>query len=93
MATFKKIASTTALAASFGAALLGVGAGVAGAAPSHDPAVIPMDRGWGHGHDDWDGHGRGWGGPGWRGDGWDGPQVYVNLPCVTGPAGIVTVCP
>ncbi|KAB7761747.1 hypothetical protein [Mycolicibacterium mucogenicum] len=52
-----------------------------------------MDRGHGHGHDDWDDHGRGWGGPGWRGGGWDGPEVYVNLPCVTGPAGIVTVCP
>jgi len=91
MATFKKIALTTALAASFGAALLGVGVGVADAAPSHDPAVIPMDRG--HGHDDWDDHGRGWGGPGWRGGGWDGPRVYVNLPCVTGPAGFVTVCP
>lgn len=95
MATFKKIASTTALAASFGAAFLGLGAGISAAAPVTDPAVIPMDRGHGHGwgDGDWDGHpGRGWGGPGWRG-GWDGPEVYVNLPCVTGPAGIVTVCP
>ncbi|WP_418003724.1 hypothetical protein ACNO8X_00715 [Mycobacterium sp. PDNC021] len=91
MATFKKIALITALAGSIGAALLGVGAGAAGAAPSQDSAVIPMDRG--HGHDDWDDHGRGWGGPGWRGGGWDGPRVYVNLPCVTGPAGFVTVCP
>lgn len=93
MAKLKKIASTAAFAASLGAAVLGGGAGIASAAPSIDPAVIPMDRGWGHGHDDWDGHGRGWGGPDWRGDGWDGPQVYVNLPCVTGPAGFVTVCP
>lgn len=93
MATFKKIVFTTAFAASLGAGVLGLGAGIAAAAPVTDPAVIPMDRG-GHGHDDWYDHpGRGWGAPGWRGDGWDGPQVYVNLPCVTGPAGIVTVCP
>ena len=94
MASLKKIASTTALAATLGPAFLGLGAGISAAAPVTDPALIPMDRGWGHGHDDWDGHpGRGWGAPGWRGPGWDGPEVYVNLPCVTGPAGIVTVCP
>ena len=76
MATLRKIVSTTALAASLGAAFLGLSAGISAAAPVNDPAVIPMDRGWGHGNDDW-----------------DGPQVYVNLPCVTGPAGFVTVCP
>ena len=39
MATLKKIASTTALAASLGAAALGFGAGISAAAPVTDPAI------------------------------------------------------
>jgi hypothetical protein len=99
MATFRKIASTTALTAGLGAAVLGIGSGIASAAPATDPAVIPMDHGWGWGHGgDWDDHrgwgNRGWGGPGWGGPGWGGPGpgVYITPPCVSGPLGYVTVC-
>ncbi|MUL47736.1 hypothetical protein FZI85_25835 [Mycobacterium sp. CBMA293] len=94
MATFKKIASTTLFAAGLGAAVLGLGSGIASASPAHDPGMIPLDHGWGGGGGDWDDHhgwrGRGWvGGPGWNGP---GPGVYITPPCVSGPLGYVTVC-
>ncbi|MGW0159651.1 hypothetical protein ACWDUN_10060 [Mycobacterium sp. NPDC003323] len=72
---------------------LGIGPGVADAAPPSpagsgmDPA---QDRGRGHGwHDDrgWRGHDRDWNNDG-RPSG-----LYINLPCVTGPYGVVTWCP
>lgn len=98
MTTLKKFASGAALAAGMGAAVLGVGAGIANAVPGAGPGMIAQDHhGWGGG-DDWNdhgrghgwGHGRGWGGPVWNGP---APGVYINLPCATGPLGIVTVCP
>ncbi|MDH6243186.1 hypothetical protein [Mycobacterium sp. OTB74] len=95
MATLKKIASTAAMAVGLGAAVFGLGSGVASAAPAIDPGMISMDHGWGGG-DDWDGHGHGgWHGGGWHGGGWGGgwgPSVYITPPCVTGPFGYVTAC-
>lgn len=92
MATLKKIASTTALATGLGAALLGIGSGVASATPALDPGMIPMDHGHGWGDGDWNDH-HGWRGRGWGGGpSWDGPSVYIAPPCVTGPLGYVTVC-
>jgi hypothetical protein len=72
--------------------VLGVGAGTAGAAPP-SPAGNGMDfsqdRGWGN---DWrDDRGR-HGGDHRRDDG-RRPGLHINLPCVTGPYGVVTWCP
>ena len=73
--------------------VLGIGVGTANAAPP-SPVGPTMDwaqdRGWGHGKDwrdrGWRDHDRGWHG---------GPRsgLHINLPCVTGPHGIVTWCP
>jgi hypothetical protein len=90
MATYRKIASTTALAAGILAAALGVGSGSASASPVTDPGMVPMDHGWGGG--DWDDHHgwghRGWGdgdgqGWGWDGAGWGGPPQCVTVPFVS----------
>ncbi|WP_083420309.1 hypothetical protein [Mycolicibacterium llatzerense] len=89
MATYRKIATTTALAAGLVVAVLGIGSGTAGASPAHDPGMIPMDHGWGGG--DWDDHhGWGWGHRGWGGgdQGWGGPGWPP--PCVTVP--FVSIC-
>ena len=68
--------------------LLGIGAGAANAAPP-SPAgsglEIAQDRGW---HDD-----RGWHGEGRGRDDGRRPGFHINLPCVTGPYGVVTWCP
>jgi hypothetical protein len=68
--------------------ILGVGTGTASAAPP-SPAGIGMDfaqdRGWQDDHG-WRGDDR------WRDDG-RRPGFHVNLPCVTGPLGVVTWCP
>ncbi|MGX9675052.1 hypothetical protein [Mycobacterium sp. HM-7] len=89
MATYRKIASTTALAAGLVAAVLGIGSGSAVASPAHDPGLIPMDHGWGGG--DWDDHhGWGWGHRGWGDDqGWNGGPGWPP-PCVTVP--FVSIC-
>jgi hypothetical protein len=88
MSHLKSIAVAAAVAGSLGLAALGIGSGVANAAPS--PTGWAQDRGWGHGRD--------WG----RGPGW-GPAYYAPPPppvygygypppCVTGPLGLVHVC-
>jgi hypothetical protein len=79
----KKLAGAAAIAGALGWSAVGLGAGVANAAPV--PQVVPAtvhsaplpaddgDWGWGgHGH----GHGGGprWGGPGWGGPDWGGPD-------------------
>ncbi|MHA7666469.1 hypothetical protein [Mycolicibacterium sp. HS_4_1] len=89
MATYRKIASTTALAAGLVAAVLGIGSGSASASPAHDPGLIPMDHGWGG--DDWDNHhGWGWGHRGWGDDqGWGAGPGWPP-PCVTVP--FVSIC-
>ena len=104
MIHLKTIAAGTVIAGSLGLAALGVGSGVANAAPSPvvNGAGWAQDRGWGHGPGGpwrpggWDG-GRGWGGPGWApppppdyGYGYGG---YGGPPCVTGPLGLLHFCP
>ncbi|MDR3664514.1 MAG: hypothetical protein P4L86_29715 [Mycobacterium sp.] len=74
---------------------MGISSGIASASPATDPAVIPMDHGWGWGHGggDWNDH-RDWDNRGWDNRGWGGPGpgVYITPPCVSGPLGYVTVC-
>jgi hypothetical protein len=98
----KKIATGAALAGVVGFGAVGLGAGIANAAP---PA--PVVAGWAQDHDghwghwggdgggDWD-NGGNWGGGNWgygpdwnRGGNW-GPGGWG---CVTGPLGFVTFCP
>ena len=92
MIDVKLFAHRAVVAAAVGAGslgmVLGIGAGTANATPP-SPAGSGMDfaqdRGW---HDD-----RGWHGEG-RGRHDDrAPGFHVNLPCVTGPYGVVTWCP
>jgi hypothetical protein len=99
MIHLKTIAAGTVIAGSLGLAALGIGSGVANAAPSPvlSSAGFAQDRGWGHGPGGWDGGGgRGWGGPGWAppppdyGYGYGG---YGGPPCVTGPLGLLQFCP
>ena len=88
----QKIAAGAALACVLGFSAVGLGAGIANAAP---PA--PAVGGW-----QFDGHGGNWGhgGGGWGGrGGWDGGGDWgyggnwgYGPPCVTGPLGFVTVC-
>jgi len=92
----KKIAAGAAMTGALGFTALGLGAGVANAAPV-SPAVAGIlwqqDRGHGGGDWDWD-HGdhRGWGDRG--GWGYGGNYGYgPGWGCVTGPFGHVTWCP
>jgi hypothetical protein len=90
----KRIAAGAAMAGALGFTALGLGAGVANAAPAA-PVVAgilwPQDRG--HGGDYW-GHddNRDWGG---RGDwGYGGNYGYApGWGCITGPFGHLTWCP
>ena len=72
---------------------LGIGAGAANAAPpspSGSGMHFAQDRGWGK---DWrDDRGRRGHDDGWRNDG-RRSGLHINLPCVTGPYGVVTWCP
>jgi hypothetical protein len=92
----KKFAAGAAMVGALGFSALGLGAGIANAAP---PAPVvagtlwQQDRGHGHDWDDW-GHdnGRGWGDRG--GYGYGGNWGYGGgWGCVTGPFGHVTWCP
>src|ERR1700736_4489785 len=97
----KKIAAGAALTGVLGFTAVGLGAGVASAAP---PAPVVAgwaqdhDGHWGHGGDggDWGdrggwGYGGGWGDRGGWGNGGNwGPGGWG---CVTGPLGLVTFCP
>jgi hypothetical protein len=100
MMHMKTIAAGTAIAGSLGLAALGLGAGVANAAPSsvQSGTAWAQDAGWGHGP----GPGGPWGGPGWGGPGWVPPPpppdygygygVGYAPPCVTGPLGLLHLC-
>lgn len=92
MIDLKAIAARTAIAGVLGIAALGIGSGVANAAP---PSPVgpdsswAQDPGWGHGH----GGGHGWNnGPGW---GPPPPPAYDyggyghGGGCVTGPLGFL----
>jgi hypothetical protein len=93
MIDVKTIAGGIVLAGSLGLATLGLGAGVASAAPSVSAPQTTWaeDPGWGHGHG-WHGDG------GWRGGPrWAPPPPYYGYggygaPCVSGPLGFVHVC-
>jgi hypothetical protein len=89
MSRIKNIAKFAFVSAGLGLAALGVGTGVANAAPLDSGAGVPA---WYH---HWDGPGWG-GGPGWGpppppppvwGGGWAPPP-----PCISGPLGFVNVC-
>jgi hypothetical protein len=107
MTHLKTIAAGTVIAGSLGLAALGIGSGVANAAPSPvlSSAGFAQDRGWGgHGPGGpwrpggWDGGGgRDWGGgPGWAPPPPDygyGYGGYGGGGCVTGPLGLLHFCP
>jgi hypothetical protein len=91
MMNLRAIAAAVTVAGTLGFASLGLGSGVANAAPSlPDAPGIPWQQdGHGHGHWGWggdDGDGRGWdgnwGGPGW---GWGGAPGPFG--CIQGPVG------
>jgi hypothetical protein len=69
MINVKTIAAGAAIAGSLGFAALGIGTGVANAAPSPvgSGTELAQDGGWGHGGPGWNGDGRG--GRGWNGGG------------------------
>jgi hypothetical protein len=86
----KKIAAGAAMAGALGFSAVGLGAGVASAAPS---APVVVGTQWQQDRGDWDhwghGDGRGWGDRGDWGYGGYGP----GWGCVTGPFGHITWCP
>lgn len=98
MSTMKTIAAGAVIAGSLGLAALGLGSGMANAAPS--PAAVGADWAqWGHGGPGWD-RGPGWGPPppppppayGYGGYGYGaGYGAPVNA-CVNGPLGLLHVC-
>ena len=100
MIHLKSIAAATVIAGSLGLGALGVGSGVANAAPSPvlSSAGWAQDRGWGHGPGGPRRPG-GWDRGGWRGPGWAPPPPdygygygYGGPPCVTGPLGLLHFC-
>jgi hypothetical protein len=93
MIDLKTIAGGIAVAGTLGLAALGIGSGVANAAPSQTaPETTWAQDGWGHGHGG--GHGGDWRGDDgdWRGPRWGPPNYGYGPPCVTGPYGFVRVC-
>jgi hypothetical protein len=98
MIDLKKIAAGTVIAGSLGLAALGIGSGVANAAPSPvvNGAGWAQDRGWGYGP------GGPWRPGGWDRGGWRGPRWaprdygygygYGGPPCVSGPLGLLHFC-
>ena len=90
-----KIAAGAALACVLGFGAVGLGAGVANAAPPASAVGGWEFDGhgghWGHGGGDWGGD---WGGRGgWdNGGNWGYGGWGYGAPCVTGPLGFVTVC-
>jgi hypothetical protein len=100
MMHFKTIAAGTAVAGALGLAALGLGSGVANAAPSpvQSGTAFAQDAGWGHGPRP----GGPWGPGGWGGGpGWAPPPppdygygygAGYDQPCVTGPLGLLHLC-
>jgi hypothetical protein len=87
MMNFTKIAAGTAIVGSLGFAALGIGTGVANAAPSPAGSGMQWAQGWGHGGPGWNGGGNGWNG-GYGGYGGD----YGGGGCITGPLGLLHFC-
>ena len=101
MKNLKTLAAGAAIAGALGFAAVGVGSGVANAAPPTPGAQWAQDPGWGYGPG-WHGGGRGPGfwappppppppfyGGGYGGYGGYGPPPP---PCLSGPLGFVRVC-
>ena len=75
----KKIAAATTIAGALGLTALGIGKGVANAAPPSPHASTPWQQDDGHGHGHGHGDGGDWGEGGDWGDGgpsWNGPGPY-----------------
>ena len=99
MMHLKTIAAGAAIAGSLGFAAMGIGTGVANAAPSPVGSGMQwaQDRGWGHDGRGWDDRGRGWNGGGPR---WAPPPPppyygyggYGGGGCVSGPLGLLHFC-
>jgi len=94
MTHIKKIATGALLTAGLSLAALGIGSGIADAAPISSTNIAQWHGGWGGPHP-----GPGWGGPGPVG--WAPPPPYYGggygwapppPPCVSGPLGFVHVC-
>lgn len=90
MIDLKKLAAGAAIAGMIGLGAIGMGTGLANAAPHGAP--LPQDRG--HGHDDW--RGDDWRGDDWRRandwERWDGPRYWDPVQaCIVagGPFGYV----
>jgi hypothetical protein len=93
MSGWNKFVRRAGIAGAVGAAwlgvVLGVGTGTASAAPpvyAGSGMDFAQDRGWGNDRRD---------DRGWRNDRdhRPGSGLHINLPCVTGPYGVVTWCP
>lgn len=93
MKNLKTIAAGSVIAGTLGLAALGIGSGVANAAPPSPTGQWAQDRGWGYGHDHWGGPGYGpvWAPPPPPYYGYGGYGGY-GAPCATGPLGFVHVC-
>ena len=93
MIVLKTIGAAVMITGAIGLGAVGVGSGVASAAPGAPGAPWQQDDGgWGWGHGGHGHGGHGWGGPGW-GPGWggdDGPGWGWGGPCVSAP--FVQVC-
>jgi hypothetical protein len=94
MKRLKSIAAGTAIAGALGLAALGIGTGVANAAPVGLGTQWAQD--WGPGPGGWGGP---WGGPGWAPPPPPPPAPFYGYggydpgpPCVTGPLGFVHLC-
>jgi len=91
MKNLKTITAGVAIAGALGFAAIGVGSGVASAAPPATGSQFAQGPGWGHGPGPgW--HGGGYGGPGY---GYGGPGYGYGgygPPCASGPLGFVQVC-
>jgi hypothetical protein len=92
------IAAGVTIAGTLGFGALGLGAGIANAAPNFsDAPQIPWSQDhdggghWGHGGDDWGGDGGGWGGGDWGG-GWGGGPGWGWLPPPCASVGWVSGC-
>jgi hypothetical protein len=103
MINLKPIAAGATIAGALGLAALGIGTGVANAAPPSpvtSGTLWQQDRGgdWGHGPGggDWGGPGPGYGdgGYGYGGYGGPGPGYGNGAPggCITGPFGYISLC-
>ena len=92
MIAFKSLAAGAAIAGTLGLAALGIGTGVANAAPPNNSSGYSLDRDHGYGprHDDNWNRGQNWGPPNY---GYGGYNNYGRpRGCVTGPFGFLQFC-